>query len=82
MEKHNLPDVRLVNFDFHKECKGMKYENLSRLMRIVSDELPTMGYFHVEFTPISKDQGGSSAASDSQGMGCIVVSGARVFFRS
>lgn len=28
--------MRLVWFDFHEECKGMKYENLSRLLDDIS----------------------------------------------
>lgn len=33
-------------FDFHGECKKMKWENLSKLIDIVKEELKTYGVFH------------------------------------
>jgi len=32
-------DLHYVWFDFHGECKKMKWENLSKLVDIVRDEL-------------------------------------------
>lgn len=32
-------------FDFHEVCKNSKYENLSKLLDLVKDELVQYGYF-------------------------------------
>ena len=41
-------NVKFVWFDFHAECKNMKYENLSKLLDLVSRETESYGYFHIE----------------------------------
>lgn len=38
----------LIWFDFHAECKNMKYENISILLDKVSHELENYGYFYIE----------------------------------
>ena len=38
-------DLKYVWFDFHGECKKMKWENLSKLVTIVKDELNNYGNF-------------------------------------
>lgn len=30
---------RYVEFDFHNECKGMRYENISKLINSLTDDL-------------------------------------------
>ena len=45
VDRVNDPEIRLVNFDFHKECKGMKYENIGKLVAQIEDEFTSMGYF-------------------------------------
>jgi hypothetical protein len=40
--------VKFVWFDFHHECNNFKYENLARLVDIISRELSNYGYFHIE----------------------------------
>lgn len=40
--------LRFVWFDFHDECKNLKYENLARLVDQISRELSNYGYFHIE----------------------------------
>ena len=35
-------------FDFHGECKKMKWENLSKLIKIVQNELEDWGHFMAE----------------------------------
>lgn len=30
---------RYVEFDFHNECKGMRYENISKLITSLTDDL-------------------------------------------
>lgn len=39
------PELHYVWFDFHGECKNMKWENLSKLVQIVKDQLSDFGYF-------------------------------------
>lgn len=51
------PDFKLVWFDFHAECKNMKYENLSKLLDLCSKEIENYGFFHLE------SQAGSSRRS-------------------
>lgn len=38
-------DLSYVWFDFHGECKKMKWENLSKLVDIVQNELHSYGHF-------------------------------------
>lgn len=48
---HNQVDysnMRLVWFDFHAECKNMKYENISILLDKVTHEIDNYGYFYIE----------------------------------
>jgi len=40
--------LKAVWFDFHQECKKMKYENLSRLLTLVETDTSTMGMFEAE----------------------------------
>ena len=37
-------------FDFHGECKKMKWENLSKLVDICKDELTNYGYFMAQMS--------------------------------
>lgn len=48
-------DVRLINWDFHQETKGMKYENIGRLVDLIREDVDQMGYFcaRVSSTPTS-----------------------------
>lgn len=39
------PDIDYVWFDFHGECKKMKYENLSKLIAITKEKMLGYGYF-------------------------------------
>ena len=38
-----------VWFDFHMECRKMKYENLSKLVAKVKDDLEKMGWFQLSY---------------------------------
>ncbi|KAG9102629.1 hypothetical protein FRC06_001582 [Ceratobasidium sp. 370] len=40
-------DVKLVDFDFHAECRGMKYENISKLVAQLERTFEAQGYFWV-----------------------------------
>ena len=44
----NDPDVEYVWFDFHGECKKMKWENLSKLVAQVKDKMVAYGHFMAE----------------------------------
>lgn len=46
-------DFKLIWFDFHAECRKMKYENLARLLDMITKELENYGYFHMESSPSS-----------------------------
>ena len=39
------PDIDYVWFDFHGECKKMKWENLSKLVAIVKEKMLAYGHF-------------------------------------
>ncbi|CDW87718.1 phosphatidylinositide phosphatase sac1-like [Stylonychia lemnae] len=43
----NLGDqqVDYTWFDFHHECRNMKYENLAKLLNIIQDKVDNFGYF-------------------------------------
>jgi phosphatidylinositol 4-phosphatase len=41
-------DLNYTWFDFHGECKKMKWENLSKLVNIVKEELNKYGHFMAE----------------------------------
>ena len=43
-------DLKLVWFDFHSECKNMKWNNLSKLVDIVEKELKDYGHFMAEIS--------------------------------
>ncbi|CAK5279942.1 unnamed protein product [Mycena citricolor] len=43
----NLPNVRYQYFDFHNECKKMRWDRISVLIDDLKDELATYGYFHL-----------------------------------
>ncbi|CAG8671350.1 3024_t:CDS:10, partial [Racocetra persica] len=38
-------NIEYVEFDFHKECRGMKYENISMLVSTLARNFHSMGYF-------------------------------------
>ena len=40
--------LQYVWFDFHGECKNMKWENLSKLVDIVQSEIDSYGHFMAE----------------------------------
>ncbi|TMW61951.1 hypothetical protein Poli38472_009444 [Pythium oligandrum] len=44
-DSHILASVRLVWFDFHHECRNMKWFNLEKLIKMVDDDFQDYGYF-------------------------------------
>lgn len=43
-DSHILANIRLVWFDFHQECRKMRYQNLVRLIQLVDDDFRNYGY--------------------------------------
>jgi hypothetical protein len=50
--------LRLEWFDFHSECRGMKFENVSRLVDRVKETLEEFGYTAVKDGSIARKQTG------------------------
>ncbi|CCI47497.1 unnamed protein product [Albugo candida] len=44
-DSHILANIRLVWFDFHQECRKMRYQNLVRLIQLVDDDFRNYGFF-------------------------------------
>ncbi|KAG0331107.1 hypothetical protein BG000_011196 [Podila horticola] len=44
VEKLAEPNVRYVEFDFHEQCKGMKYENIDQLIKSLEVPIHELGY--------------------------------------
>ncbi|KAG7099546.1 hypothetical protein E1B28_001380 [Marasmius oreades] len=47
IEQLNLPEVRYQYFDFHTECKNMRWDRISLLVDKVEDDIRKHGYFHL-----------------------------------
>ncbi|KIK59630.1 hypothetical protein GYMLUDRAFT_44597 [Collybiopsis luxurians FD-317 M1] len=43
----NLPDAKYTEYDFHKETKGMKYENITRLVEAMEKAFDAQAFFWV-----------------------------------
>ncbi|ORX47430.1 hypothetical protein DM01DRAFT_1339064 [Hesseltinella vesiculosa] len=39
------PNIKYIEFDFHHETKGMRFENINKLSNSLSDTMDKMGYF-------------------------------------
>ena len=61
--------VQYVAFDFHKECSGMRFENVSKLLDNVHDTIEEMSYFWA-----SKDNAAASTVVKSKQRGAFRVS--------
>lgn len=44
MAEANVPQARYQYFDFHNECKGMRYERISNLVDLLEEDLVKKGY--------------------------------------
>ncbi|KAG9097512.1 hypothetical protein FS749_006131, partial [Ceratobasidium sp. UAMH 11750] len=50
--------AKLVDFDFHAECRGMKYENISKLVAQLERTFEAQGYFWVlDGQPVARQRG-------------------------
>ncbi|RHZ46753.1 hypothetical protein Glove_606g57 [Diversispora epigaea] len=43
--RHHEKKIEYKEFDFHNECKGMKYENISKLVDMLEKSFNDIGYF-------------------------------------
>ncbi|THH19070.1 hypothetical protein EUX98_g8842 [Antrodiella citrinella] len=50
MAELDLPNVRYEYFDFHNECKNMRWDRISVLLDKIQDDLIKNGYFHLDST--------------------------------
>lgn len=41
--------LKYIWFDFHHECRNMKYENLSKLLIKIKEDLEKMGWFQLTY---------------------------------
>jgi hypothetical protein len=55
---YNLADVQYVEFDFHAECKGMRYENISKLVNQLQRTFASQGFFWVSGSNVLSQQSG------------------------
>ncbi|KAG0255509.1 hypothetical protein BGZ95_005739, partial [Linnemannia exigua] len=44
IQKLAEPQIRYVEFDFHEQCKGMRYENIERLIKSLEAPIQELGY--------------------------------------
>ncbi|KAI9594928.1 SacI homology domain-containing protein [Syncephalis fuscata] len=45
VEQLNQPKIHYREFDFHNECRGMRYENISKLIELMETDLSHIKYF-------------------------------------
>lgn len=48
VSKVDLPDVKYQYFDFHNECKHMRWDRISVLIEKMQEDLVQQGYFHLD----------------------------------
>ncbi|KIK96513.1 hypothetical protein PAXRUDRAFT_825876 [Paxillus rubicundulus Ve08.2h10] len=55
-----LPDVKYQYFDFHNECKHMRWDRINILIEKMHEDLVRQGYFHLDMSqtdPVKFQQG-------------------------
>eukprot|EP00026_Physarum_polycephalum_P003796 Phypoly_transcript_03810.p1 GENE.Phypoly_transcript_03810~~Phypoly_transcript_03810.p1 ORF type:complete len:581 (+),score=100.19 Phypoly_transcript_03810:559-2301(+) len=55
-KKH--PELKYIAFDFHNQCRNMRYDKLSILMDQIADDVDKNGYFYAENGKVLKQQQG------------------------
>ncbi|RDB21105.1 Phosphatidylinositide phosphatase SAC2 [Hypsizygus marmoreus] len=58
MQELDSKDARYFEYDFHKETKGMKYENISKLIDIMDRNFDAQGYLWISDNTIMSQQKG------------------------
>jgi len=56
VKEANIPRIDFSWFDFHEECKNMKYENISKMLKAPSvwNGISTFGYTQIQFKAENK----------------------------
>ncbi|KAF8319283.1 hypothetical protein DL93DRAFT_2164502 [Clavulina sp. PMI_390] len=54
----NRPDIKYEGFDFHHECKGMRYENISKLIDSLARDFERQGFFWASGSKVLSQQNG------------------------
>eukprot|EP01100_Stratorugosa_tubuloviscum_P008289 TRINITY_DN344_c2_g1_i1.p1 TRINITY_DN344_c2_g1~~TRINITY_DN344_c2_g1_i1.p1 ORF type:complete len:590 (+),score=188.30 TRINITY_DN344_c2_g1_i1:42-1772(+) len=57
--ENNNGNLKYIAFDFHHECKGMKYHNISKLINQINSDIENYGYFCSDDNKIVKSQSGT-----------------------
>lgn len=57
-EAKKYPDLKYVAFDFHHQCRNMRWDRLSILMDQINDDVQKNGFFFAEHGKIQKVQEG------------------------
>jgi hypothetical protein len=47
VDNYDNDNLKYIWFDFHRECRKMKWENLSKLMDKLTDDVTKVGYFEM-----------------------------------
>jgi len=58
MQELNSPDARYRDYDFHAETKGMRYENISKLIHQMERTFESQGFFWVSGGTVLSQQKG------------------------
>ncbi|KAH7883796.1 SacI homology domain-containing protein [Phlebopus sp. FC_14] len=59
-DRMELPEIRYQYFDFHNECKHMRWDRISILIEKMQEDLDRQGYFHLDMSrsdPVKLQQG-------------------------
>lgn len=48
LDKYSCSNLAYVSFNFHEECKNMKWENTSILINKLKDDMNDQSYFHAD----------------------------------
>ncbi|GAA5975561.1 hypothetical protein JCM11641_003534 [Rhodosporidiobolus odoratus] len=67
----NNPRVHYTYFDFHKECKGLRFDRVSVLIDGLDEELQQQGYFYHDATVSPQPQHEQSSVVRTNCMDCL-----------
>lgn len=65
------PKVHYTYFDFHHECKGLRFDRVQLLIDALQDDLTTQGYFAHDTTSSSRPQHLQTSVVRSNCMDCL-----------
>ncbi|KIM25985.1 hypothetical protein M408DRAFT_330774 [Serendipita vermifera MAFF 305830] len=58
MQEANLSDAKYLEWDFHAECRGMRYENISKLTRQLERTFEQQGFYWISGSTTMSQQRG------------------------